>query len=127
MRCCPVSPGAVTSAPTNHDSGAGQYSVIVTDESHLPRACLPGGGGSLWMGAWVGARPPMGAPPVGSGPPPDASAPAALSASTAIAPAPATKRATVRSAGGTTRTHLSAWIAPGVRGGALARRAGPVR
>jgi hypothetical protein len=33
MRCRPGRPGAFTSRPTNHDSGAGQYSVIVTPVS----------------------------------------------------------------------------------------------
>src|SRR5436305_14606307 len=62
--CSPRSPGVGTSVPTNHDSGAGQYSVIVTPCSHLPCAFLPGGGGTRVGRLPFGARPPTGAPPL---------------------------------------------------------------
>src|SRR5579884_989387 len=60
----PRSPGALTSRPTNHDSGAGQYSVIVTPLSHLPWLCLLGGLSCDVARLWEGARPPTGAPPL---------------------------------------------------------------
>ena len=69
----------MTSRPRNHDSGAGQYSVIVTRLSQRPRSCLLGGGGSVPETCWTGARPPplIAAPPetgarapeLGAGPP----------------------------------------------------------
>ena len=51
--------------PTNHDSGAGQYSVTATPLSHLPLACLLGGAGMRVGVADTGARPPpkIDAPP----------------------------------------------------------------
>ena len=60
---CPESPGALTSLPTNHHSGAGQYSVIVTCFSHAPRACLPGGAAGTCEGAAVPAGPLSPPPP----------------------------------------------------------------
>ena len=52
--------------PTNHDSGAGQYSVTVTPPSQAPRACLRGAPG-IRPGACVGASPPTDAPPLAPG------------------------------------------------------------
>lgn len=37
--------GAPTSAPVNHDSGAGQYSLIAIPLNQRPRADCTGGGG----------------------------------------------------------------------------------
>src|SRR5947209_19147055 len=65
IRCSPDSPCAFTGAPTNHDSGAGKYSLIATPVSHVPCACLLGGRGTLPLGFCAGARPPIGTPPVG--------------------------------------------------------------
>src|SRR6202012_1077386 len=65
MRCRPASPGALTILPTNHDSGAGQYCVTATSLSHLPLACLLGGGG-MWVGeeaTGASLPPPSPAPP----------------------------------------------------------------
>src|SRR4051812_26328958 len=42
MRWRPGSPGALTRRPTNHASGAGQYSVTVNPRIHLPWPCVLG-------------------------------------------------------------------------------------
>src|SRR5437868_2373126 len=65
MRCLPGNPGALTRRPTNQLSGAGQYLVIVTPPIHVPCAFLLGGAGTFPWPTWLGARPPIGAPPVG--------------------------------------------------------------
>src|SRR5947209_9080923 len=90
IRCLPASPGALTSLPLNHDSGAGQYSVIVIARSHVPCACLDGGAGTLgWVpvgaGPAVNPAPPLG-PVVAAEPP---AAIAADGAATATASASA--------------------------------------
>jgi hypothetical protein len=54
----------LTGVPTNHLSGAGQYSVIVTPDNHLPWSCLLGGGGTLALRRVLGGRPPIAAPPL---------------------------------------------------------------
>src|SRR4051794_30232962 len=87
MRCLPLRPGTLTSLPTNHDSGTGQYSVMVKPDIQVPWAFLGGGGGTLVVRP-VGASPP---PPLGAG----AGAPLAASApdgATSASQAPARVR-----------------------------------
>src|SRR5437763_11739284 len=63
IRCLPLRPATLTSLPTNHDSGTGQYSVTVKPDIQVPCAFLGGGGGTFWVRP-VGASPP---PPLGAG------------------------------------------------------------
>jgi hypothetical protein len=100
----------LTRRPTNHDSGAGQYSVIVASRIHVPRARLDGGGGTLGLGVGAGARPPIGTPPLPPGLPAFHN-PARSVAARALGTAPST--ATATSSG--TPTALAAMRAMTVR------------
>src|ERR1700744_2600598 len=78
--------GALTISPTNHDSGAGQYSVTATPVSQRPLACLLGG-----EGVWTGALDPGASPPPRSPTPPGPGG--AGAAEPSAAPPPAAPRA----------------------------------